>query len=39
MTTFAYDPEIEAKCRDCGECAKACPTGVLTAKPVERKKK
>ncbi|MBU1053873.1 MAG: (2Fe-2S)-binding protein [Proteobacteria bacterium] len=36
VATFADECEIEAKCRDCGECTKVCPTGALTAKFGER---
>ena len=32
VTTFGDGPIAESKCRDCGECVVACPTGALTFK-------
>ncbi len=32
VTTFADEPIAESRCRECGECVVACPTGALTFK-------
>ena len=32
VTTFGNEPIAESKCRDCGECVVACPTGALAFK-------
>jgi len=32
VTTFGDEPIAESKCRDCGECVVACPTGALAFK-------
>ena len=32
VTTFGGEPIAESKCRDCGECVAACPTGALAFK-------
>ena len=32
VTTFGGGPIAESKCRDCGECVVACPTGALAFK-------
>jgi len=39
VTTFADEPIGESKCRDCGECVIACPTGALTFKEQQAKLK
>ena len=35
VTTFGDEPIAESRCRDCGECVIACPTGALTFKEGE----
>ncbi|MDH5695546.1 MAG: 2Fe-2S iron-sulfur cluster-binding protein [Dehalococcoidia bacterium] len=32
VTTFGGEPIAKSKCRDCGECVVACPSGALTFK-------
>ncbi len=35
VTTFGDEPIAESKCRDCGECIVACPTGALAFKDTQ----
>jgi formate dehydrogenase major subunit/NADH-quinone oxidoreductase subunit G len=32
VTTFGHEPIGDSRCRDCGECVVACPTGAMTFK-------